>query len=368
MSENFVYPHEVKVEGVPFGEMASPSFVRSYTDYASVSMRTALCAGRGGDVLELQLESQRVLNGERGAGKLSDKLQFGELVSELGYQTPTTICIPVGYNSSQIETEISESSLSDEKELFVKPHGGAHGHLARMENRAQVSMKLHHPDRPFLVQQYQKPEQDWRVILHRTPREMEQFGKGQDVRIAYRKVRPTVTQTSDKWHTVQKLIEMDPDIPDYVKHKLYSTLPPERLQHIPGRSERVELVDTGNIIRGAYGVLPTQDELIQMDRLVSRIRNDIEQRLNVRLATLCLDLGVLKEEQFLSAQNDTELRQAVTIYEQQSPVEYSGYRDSMPIKQVFDRFRNAANLFRLRTSFVQSGRIAQSQNRLKNRY
>jgi hypothetical protein len=193
---------------------------------------------------------------------IDGKLEFTQLVRELGYLAPVSVLVPPG--------RVTPSSADAVRQLdtlaparFCKPLSGAMGrgiHVATSPDDAIRFLKRKRS--PYLVQSVMPPTQgEVRFILHRTVSDL-QAGSAPSVIIAYEKLGPSVIGHGyRRWTKIaRRVCWRDPE----------------------GR-------------RWCYRRLLEPTELTELTSFMLQFLSDLERRLGGPLAVLCADIGITEQ-------------------------------------------------------------------------
>ncbi|MDX1694018.1 MAG: hypothetical protein R3208_09645 [Ketobacteraceae bacterium] len=251
---------------------------------------------------------QGLFNGE-GAGTIHRKFDFIELIRKLGYRGPEQVlCFP----GQTDDLEKAKALLEKHGCVLCKPKDGQQGiGIFRCKEVADLVFKLENVNQPYIVQEYIPPILDYRYVYHIDPEVTYRF--------CYKKVRPALYGNGRE--TLEKLIKDNAELPPSSKKKLIKQLPELEAHKIPEKGKRIELVDSGNVSKGAYGALVTGDELAALDKIMLGLIADLQEAHQSRLTTFCFDLGLLRDN--VSADDAT--KDDYVFYEYQIPFGLSGY-------------------------------------------
>ncbi len=265
---------------------------------------------------------QAFFNGEN-AGSLHKKYDFIELARSLGYRGPEQALYLPG------QQQLPEKILRKYGAVLCKPKDGQQGKgIFTSESQEDLKARLNEVSEPYLVQEFIPPLKDYRYVYHVDPEVT--------YRICYAKLRPEVQ--GDGHRTLASLIERAPDIPDSSKDKLTKFLLDSQLNRVPELGETVELIDTGNISKGAYSQVIRGEELAAVDKVMLTLIDDLKSKCGLKIATYCFDIGVLNP----NITPETVSKNDFVFYEYQVPFGIGGYLDS---EEVGENKNRVARLF-----------------------
>jgi hypothetical protein len=269
-----------------------------------------------------------VANGEIGADIFPNKSRFNNLVTELGYNAPRSITVEPKELEDGVDYSSQVSALDEDRpQRFCKPVNASRGRGARLADTTEEALAfVAEQAEPYLVQTYEKPERDWRYILHR---DSTQLASGEQTawRVAFKVVQPTVIGDGNK--SIGMLVAEDEHMPAYAKEG-YTRYYQDTLGTVPPKNKIVQLVQTGNRERGAYGESHSSVEESNLDQFMAQFVHDLEARLHTTLATLCVDIGV-KDGSVLSGPYDFEaIKDNIVFYEHQMPFGMKPYLHAIP--------------------------------------
>lgn len=251
---------------------------------------------------------QQFFNGKQ-VGTIHRKFDFIEQVRALGYRGPEQVLFFPG----QLWHLPAIIGLLDKYgTLLCKPRDGQQGQgIFRCDNEADLLKRLSEVRQPYIVQEFVPPLMDYRYVYH--------IDADVTYRFCYAKVRPEIC--GDGQTRVSGLTTRDACIPVFSKKKLLKYLPADQLASVPAKGERIVLVDSGNISKGAYGQVVKGDDLAALDKVMLPLIDDLQKRCKLNLTTFCFDLGVLRND--ITPGNVT--RDDYVFYEYQVPFGLSGY-------------------------------------------
>lgn len=245
------------------------------------------------------------------------KYEFVEILRKLSFTVPEQVKFD-SKNKSSIE-EVVEF-FRNHKKVLCKPEYGTMGAGIFVEEDEQNLVDLlEKTNQPYLVQSFMPPLHDYRYIYHRS--------NGACYRVCYEKTRPVVV--GDGQSSIRDLIGSDVNIPKRMK-KIILKEQRKRLDEVPDKGTFIELVDTGNISKGAYGLLIKDESLAAIDKLVLALIEDLRVHHGISLSTYCFDMGILND----NLHPDTISKDDVVFYEFQMPFAFSGYLDSREVDPV----------------------------------
>lgn len=251
---------------------------------------------------------QEFFNGKQ-VGTIHRKYDFIEQVRTLGYRGPEQVLFFPG-KPECLPTIVA--LLGKHGTLLCKPRDGQQGQgIFWSDNESDLLKRLRAVSQPYIVQEFVPPLKDYRYVYH--------IDADVIYRFCYAKVRPEIW--GDGQSRVSALITRDADIPWVSKKKLLKFLPLGSLESIPAKGERIPLVDSGNISKGAYGQVVKGDDLAALDKVMLPLIDDLQKRCNLSLTTFCFDLGVLRED--ITPESVT--KEDYVFYEYQIPFGLSGY-------------------------------------------
>jgi hypothetical protein len=267
-----------------------------------------------------------VANGEIGADIFPNKQRFNDFVHELGYEAPYSVMVDPSSPESDILEQITnlDPKIS---ERFCKPVNASRGRGAVLLPDSQAAFDFTaNTTEPYLVQTYERPDNDWRYILHYTA---EQLASGRDSawHIIIKVTQPSVV--GDGYSTISELVDNISGMSDGAKH-YYSKHHRDELKIVPANNEVLKLVDTGNRERGAFGQEHSQTEQDNLDRFMLNFVSDAERKLGTTLATLCFDLGARDAEVLKRPYDFEEIKKNIVFYEHQFPFGLNPYLSSFP--------------------------------------
>ncbi|MBA54092.1 MAG: hypothetical protein CMK89_06505 [Pseudomonadales bacterium] len=274
---------------------------------------------------------QNFFNGEN-VGLIHKKFEFIEVVRKLGFRGPEQVAFEPGH-PEQLESALN--LLRKYGAVLCKPKDGQQGKgIFSCEREEELSERLAQVDQGYIVQERVPPLKDYRYVYHEDP----------DVtyRVCYAKIRPVVV--GDGRSSLSNLIAQSSDIPAVSKEKLGKFLLDSQLESIPESGEKVDLIDTGNISKGAYSEVVTGDELAALDKLMLALIKDIRDQYGLDITTYCFDIGALTDQ----LKPDTISKQDIVFYEYQVPFGLEGYLSSELVKENKNRVARmfAASLVR----------------------
>lgn len=345
---SFVYPHE-DIDG-----LADFNSRQEWIGIAKLLRQNLPVIWRDRKLPKSDRKKQafELFNSSAGADTLPNKLPFGDIVAELGYQAPRSILIAKGTSAGEIEAA-AKSSLSDQVSYFAKPVDGYQGiGASQFDDLNKLAETIEQSPEDYLVQSDETPEEDWRYILHRDIDNPDRVW-----RIAYKKVRPIVI--GDGSSTLAQLVQSSSEIPEDRKSRIIHKIV-ERADSVPADGQITAVAETGNISQGAYGQLPSTAELERMDDFMRRFVGDLEAMLGSELSTLCFDLGVKDKSVFEGEYDFEKLKAATVFYEFQLPFGISGYLDELytlngkSVDTLKNQFRRHRLLYRLGKSVLKN--------------
>lgn len=285
---------------------------------------------------------QRFFNGEN-TGKIHRKFDFIEQVRELGYRGPEQVLYFPGQDAP---LQSIMSFFDKHKIVLCKPKNGQQGQgIFQCDSETELRERLSKVTDAYIVQEFIPPLKDFRYVYHIDTEVIYRF--------CYAKVRPEVC--GDGHSTLAMLIKQHPDIPNTSKKKLSKHLPSSQLARVPEEGEKVALVDSGNISKGAYGQVVKGEELAALDKVMLPFIEDLKKRAKLELSTYCFDIGVLRAD----ITPATVSKNDYVFYEYQIPFGLSGYFDSDDLKE--DKTR-VAKLFSDSLQRVWISRQKQAQS------
>lgn len=268
---------------------------------------------------------QRLYNGQR-CGTIHRKYDFIELIRKLGYRGPEQTLYTPG-EASGLDNAIR--LLEKHSTVLCKPKNGQQGiGIFVCSDSEELRVKLENVKEDYIIQEYIPPILDYRYVYHVDPEVTYRF--------CYKKLRPVLYGNGKD--SVQKLIEFNNDLPPLSKKKLLKFLSTTELARVPKKDEKVDLVDSGNISKGACGVLVKGEELAALDRVLLPLIEDLQHRCNLELTTFCFDLGLLRKP---SCPDDAR-KEDFIFYEYQIPFGLAGY---ITAPEVIDNKARVARMF-----------------------
>lgn len=284
---------------------------------------------------------QSLFNGEN-AGTIHKKFEFIERARKLGYRGPEQVMYQPGQAQ---QFELALGLFDKYQTVLCKPKDGQQGEgIFLCETRSKLQEQLTELKEPYIVQEYIPPLQDYRYVYH--------VGTDVTYRFCYTKTRPLVYGNGRD--TLAQLIENEPDIPNTSKEKLTKYLRASQLARVPNKDEKVELIDTGNISKGAYGQIITGDELAALDKVMLQLIEDLKRHYNIELTNYCFDIGVLKQDLTPETVSKTDF----VFYEYQIPFGLQGYLNSVEVKE------NKQQVAKLFMNSIMRSWIARQKNEL----
>lgn len=259
---------------------------------------------------------QDFFNGKN-VGTIHRKYDFIERVRELGYRGPEQLLYFPG-QEKQLQAVLP--FFRKHKIVLCKPKNGQQGKgIFWCESESELRERLRQVKEAYIVQEFIPPLKDYRYVYH----------VDTDViyRFCYAKVRPEVY--GDGQSTLSSLIGNNPEIPDTSKKKLTKRMSSGQLARVPENGEKVELVDSGNISKGAYGMVVKGDDLAALDKVMLPFIEDLKNHCRLELTTYCFDIGVLRGD----ITPDDVSKKDYVFYEYQIPFGLDGYLGSEDIKQ-----------------------------------
>lgn len=258
---------------------------------------------------------QRFFNGGN-VGTIHKKFDFIHHVRDLGYRGPEQVFYVPG-QETQLQSALS--LFDKHKRVLCKPKDGQQGRgIFLCETEPELRDRLSKIKEAYIVQEFVPPIKDYRYVYHIDTEVIYRF--------CYAKVRPVIC--GDGHSAVSQLI-FKSDIPKTSKKKLTQQLSSQLLVKIPGKGEEIELVDSGNISKGAYGQVIKGEELAALDKVMLPFIDDLKNRYKFELTTFCFDIGALRQ----GITPDTVSREDYVFYEYQIPFGLTGYLGSPEIKQ-----------------------------------
>ncbi len=304
---------------------------RSVTQEVGVNLRLLAAGIFKKPTRRVQRDMYVVHNGSTGADVLPNKFRFSQLVRSMGYSAPETVFIPRRSTCAEVEQQVA-GAFANGEQVFCKPLDAAHGLGAGLQENISSAMDVvTNRARPYLLQSYEPPVADLRIAIHRDVKELLHPEQGVVWRIAYQKVRPTVT--GDGKSTVKELVSKSQDIPRYAKWVWHLSPWGGKCSpnDVPKQGEKVTIIDTGNISKGAFGrMIRDKQQLRNLDRFSTQFFTELEERIGARLATLCVDVGTKDPETLDGKYDEAKMRDQITFYEFQVPFAYAGYIGDMP--------------------------------------
>jgi hypothetical protein len=278
------------------------------------------------ETLDSRSRAFAVANGEQGSDIFPSKQRFSELINTLGYHAPKSITVEPGEPTYALFKQVTALS-EDSDQRFCKPANGARGRGARMvESPADALAYAAEQDEAYLVQSFEKPERDWRYILHRDSKQLAS-GEPAGWHVMFKVERPIVVGDGNR--PIADLLADSGKIPGSAKRKYIQHHEMESLI-IPTDGEVVELLQTGNREQGAYRVPHSNVEEANLDRFMAQFVHDLEGALDTTLGTVCVDMGV-KDSRALQGEYDFDsIRQMVVFYEHQLPFGMKPYLKGIP--------------------------------------
>ncbi len=259
---------------------------------------------------------QELFNGPN-AGTIHKKFDFIEQVRKLGYRGPEQVLFTPGQNGQLTQ---ALQLLEKHGRVFCKPKDGQQGiGIFLCNNAAELQSRLSNAREAYIVQEQVPPLTDYRYVYHIDPEVTYRF--------CYKKVRPSVYGNGKD--NLGRLIKLSADLPEKSKEKLAGHLSKTQLASVPGDGERVELVDSGNISKGAYGTIVTGKELAALDKVMLALIKDLQHYGKLEITTFCFDLGVLRAD--ITPENVT--REDYVLYEYQIPFGLNGYISAPEVKE-----------------------------------
>lgn len=329
------YPHEdlasFHYAAFPQGISTQLAIARQAARVVTLRAKNYIRHSLGNQSEETKLKLHRVFNGNIGAEQLQRKQRFSELVHQMGYQTPVSMEVNPGTDFGQILGRVEQLDTT-RAQRFCKPVGGTQGKGIYIADSPETAVNfVRTADAPYLIQSYLRPEEDIRYILHRDPYQF-QIGELPRWRIAYKKVRPSVT--GDGQQTIRELVSRSTGIPESAKKKYkHARRGNPVLKKVPKKGEHIELIQSGNISQGAYGKLVEGQELNNLDRFMMQFLRDLEEKIGGKLGTLCFDIGITNPQALLEPYDFESMKESVVFYEFQVPFGFTGYLRSLPNRQ-----------------------------------
>lgn len=241
---------------------------------------------------------------------LSAKTTFSETMLNAGYTAPLQVLITPGEETAAkkvVDAFLQENELN--LPILCKPTNASEGRgIVVLRSPEELSLFIGSLTEPYLVQKYLPPQKDYRYAMVRD--------ENTTYRICYEKRRPTVTGNGKD--ALWKLVASDPEIPVLSKIRLFKKQL-KRLLERPADGETVDLINSGNISQGAYGVLPEEAVLTEIDAFMLQVIKDVEEATNLHLPVYCFDIGLT------DCESGSVSRGNVVFYEMQLPFNYTGY-------------------------------------------
>ncbi len=259
---------------------------------------------------------QDFFNGKN-VGTLHRKFDFIEQIRSLGYRGPEQVLYIPGQENS---LQLAISLIRSQGVVLCKPRDGQQGKgIFRCEGEAELRAKLGKVKDVYIVQEFVPPLIDYRYVYH--------VDAEVTYRFCYAKVRPEIR--GDGENSLYALLRKDTAIPASSKQKILKSLSASQLDAVPAKGEKVALVHSGNISRGAYGMVVKGDDLAALDKVMLPLIDDLQKRCHLQLTTYCFDLGVLRSD--ITPDNVT--KSDYVFYEYQIPFGLSGYLGAEEIRK-----------------------------------
>ena len=279
------------------------------------------------ETMESRSRAFTVANGTVGADIFPSKQRLSEKLNELGYHAPRSVKVePKGIEDGVDYSDQIAGLDEQQPERFCKPANGARGRGARMLETPEAALTyVAGQGEAFLVQSFEKPERDWRYILHRDSTQLES-GNPAGWRVTFKVARPIVTGDGSK--SIATLVAENKQMPDTAKQS-YADTHKDMLTVVPADGEVLHLVQTGNRAQGAYREQHSEVEQDNLDRFMATFARDLETSLGTTLATLCFDLGIKDSSVLLGDYDFDRIRDNIVFYEHQLPFGMKPYLHEM---------------------------------------
>jgi hypothetical protein len=184
---------------------------------------------------------------------------------------------------------------------------------------------------PYLVQTFERPERDWRYILHKDSNQLANYEQS-GWHVMFKVVQPTVVGDGNK--SIAVLVAEDELMPINSKQN-YVMQHKNDLATVPDKDKVVQLVHTGNRAQGAYKIPHSKEEERNLDRFMAQFMSDLEAGLGTRMGTLCVDLGAT-DSMALSGEYDFEkIKGSIVFYEHQLPFGMKPYLKDIPSETIW---------------------------------
>lgn len=255
-----------------------------------------------GNFRKIEEEIMYFFNGSN-TQKLSNKYDFLNLCSKLGYHTPKQILIAKNDSLSKRVQMFKEEFNEDGFGFYLKPVSGYAGKGIRvLKTREEVESILDNISGDYIIEEAVNINKEFRYILYIDP----DWNKWH---MAFEKTRSYII--GDGKSTLATLVLKSNIIPTrrkliLMKKKFFY------LKQVLAKGEKIQLENTCS-----YGKLPSELEINALDKIIPNLIFDLEKNIGHKLPILCFDLGVtspLKNNLTLS-----ELMKIVIPFECQMP-------------------------------------------------
>jgi hypothetical protein len=288
----------------------------------------------------LHIESQEsrsnafaVANGRIGANIFPNKKLFSDFINQLGYRAPRSVIIEPEGIERGLDYYSQVAALDERRpQRFCKPVNAARGRGARMLNTIEDTLAfITNRNEPYLVQTFERPERDWRYILHKDSNQLANYEQS-GWHVMFKVVQPTVVGDGNK--SIAVLVAEDELMPINSKQN-YVMQHKNDLATVPDKDKVVQLVHTGNRAQGAYKIPHSKEEERNLDRFMAQFMSDLEAGLGTRMGTLCVDLGAT-DSMALSGEYDFEkIKGSIVFYEHQLPFGMKPYLKDIPSETIW---------------------------------
>lgn len=288
---------------------------------------------------------QDFFNGKN-VGTLHRKFDFIEQIRSLGYRGPEQVLFIPGQEHS---LQQAISLIRSQSVVLCKPRDGQQGKgIFRCEGEAELRAKLGKLKEAYIVQEFVPPLIDYRYVYH--------VDSDVKYRFCYAKVRPEIR--GDGENSLHALLRKDTTIPASSKQKILKSLSAAQLDAVPATGEKVALVHSGNISRGAYGIVVKGADLAALDKVMLPLIDDLQKHYKLQLTTYCFDLGVLRSD--TTPENVT--KSDYVFYEYQIPFGLSGYLGAEEIRKDKARVAKVFWMSLQRAWVSRRGRVSYPKN------
>jgi hypothetical protein len=256
-----------------------------------------------------------LFNGHRQGVELVYKDAFPGIINAIGYRAPSTTVLDPGMSDTEKLAQINALDF-DSPFRFLKPLAGSRSKGVKRAASPEEALTIAEATkRPYLVQSYEKPQEEWRYALHRDPQQVLDGGSPK-WRVAMRKFKGEVI--GNGYNTVPDLVRSS-DLPRRAKRN-FLALQDKRELSIPPRDEIIT-VQSGSILNAT---LPTQPQLKKLDAFFTDFIGKLERHIGASLVTACFDFGLIDAAKLNDKNNIVPLTaDDVVFYEYQVP--FGGY-------------------------------------------